>query len=205
MRDGCWRRCLDKRKGLDVAETERLHAQDDFSEIGALDFRLGERRAGVEILLGIQPDADAGFDATGAAFALVGAALRNGFHGQPPGAGARVVAADAGEAGVDDVADAGNGERGLGDVPSDDNFAPGRTGKYALLIAGTKAAKERDDFRLAVEAAFELVARLADVAFARHEDEHVAEIRFAEDALGRLHGGIDEADVAALFRRGVEQ
>src|SRR6185369_677313 len=145
VRDRGGRRCLDKRKGLDVAETERLHAQDDFSEIGALDFRLGERRAGVEIFLGIQPDADAGFDTTGAAFALVGAALRNRFHGQPPGAGARVVAADAGESGVDDVANAGNGERGFGNVRGDDNFAPGRTGKDALLIARTEATKERDD------------------------------------------------------------
>src|SRR6266498_3608772 len=174
-------------------------------EMGALDFRLGKRRAGVEILLGIQPDANAGFDTTGAAFALVGAALRDGFHGQPPGAGARAVAADAGEARVDDVADAGNGERSFGDVRGDDNFAPGGTGKDALLIAGTEATKERDHFRLAAEAAFELVARLADVAFARHEDEHVAGIRFAENAPGRLHGGIDEADVAALFRGGVER
>src|SRR6266404_5609863 len=107
MSDGSGRGRLHKWKGLDVAEVERLHPQDHFGKIGPLDFWLSERRARVEILLGIEPNADARLDATGPAFALVGAALRDGFHGQPAGAGARVVAADAGQSCVNDVTDAG--------------------------------------------------------------------------------------------------
>ena len=91
-------------------------------EIGALDFRLGECGASVEIFLGIEPDADAVLHATGAAFALVGAALGDGLDGQTR-ARARVVTTDAREAGVNHVADAGNRERSFGDVRRDDDLA----------------------------------------------------------------------------------
>ena len=53
----------------------------------------------------------------------------------------------------------------------------------ALLIARAEPAEQRDDFRLAAEAAFELVARLADVPFARHEDQHVAGARSRKDCV----------------------
>ena len=73
--DGSRRRRLDKWKRLNVAQVERLHAQDDFREIGALDFRLREQRPGLEILLRVEPDANASLHPARAAFALVGAAL----------------------------------------------------------------------------------------------------------------------------------
>ena len=57
--DGGGRGRIDKRKRLDVAQAERLHAQNDLGQVGALDFRLRERRPRVEILLRIEPDANA--------------------------------------------------------------------------------------------------------------------------------------------------
>ena len=102
----------------------RLHAQNDFGQIRALDFRLRVVRALVEIFLRIQPDAHAVLHAAAAALALVGAALRNFFDRQPLGARARIVAADARQPGINDVADAGNGQRRFGDVRGDDDFPP---------------------------------------------------------------------------------
>ena len=181
--DGGGRGRLDKRKRLDVAQVERLHAQNDFREVGALDFRLRERRARLEILLRIEPDADAFLHAAGAAFALVGAALRNRFDRQALDARARIVTADAGETGINHVADAGNGQRGFGDVGGDDDLAARGGGEDPLLIARAEPAEERDDFRFAVETAFELVAGFANIAFARHEDQHVARVRSRKECV----------------------
>ena len=203
--DGGGRGRMDKRKRLDVAEAERLHAQDDFGEIGALDFRLRERRARLEILLRVEPDADAVLHAPRAAFALVGAALRDRLDRQALGARARVVTADAREAGINHIADAGNGQRGFGDVRGDDDLAAGGGREDALLIARTEPAEQRDDLRFAGEAAFEQVAGLADVAFARHEDQHVAAVGFVKNAFRRLHRGVHVADVAPLFGRRVQR
>ena len=121
--DGGGRGRLDERKRLDVAQVERLHAQNDLGEVGALDLRLRERRARIEILLRVEPDANACLHAARAAFALVGAALRNRLDRQALGARARVVTADARQPGINHIADAGNGQRRLGDVGRDDDLA----------------------------------------------------------------------------------
>ena len=123
IRNGGGRGRLDKRKGFNVAQMKRLHPQNDFGQIGALDFRLRERRARIEILLRIKPDANAFLHAPGAAFALVGAALRNRFDRQAFDARARIVTADAREPGINHVTNAGNGQGRFGNVGGDDDFA----------------------------------------------------------------------------------
>ena len=142
-RRGWWR--IHEGKRLDVAEPIRLHAQDDFGEVRTLDFRLRVLRALREILLGIQPDAHAVLHATAAAFALVGAALRNGFNWQSLGPRARFVAADARQSGVDDVADAGDGQRGLRDVRGDDHLALVVIGHGRVLVRRRQLAVQRQD------------------------------------------------------------
>ena len=122
--DGRRRRRIHKRKRLDGAEPERFHAQNDFSQIRALNFGLRVRGAFVEIFFRIQADADAVLDAAGAALALICAALRDLLNRQPLGARARIVAAHARQPGIHDVADARNGERGFGDVRGHDDFPP---------------------------------------------------------------------------------
>ena len=67
---------------------------------------LVKRGALFKILLRVQPDADAILHAARATGALIGAALRDVLDRQTLRARARIVAADAREAGVDDVADA---------------------------------------------------------------------------------------------------
>ncbi len=51
-------RSVDKGKSRDVAQAQCGHRQDDGGEVRAQDFRIGERRAGGEVLRRIQPDAD---------------------------------------------------------------------------------------------------------------------------------------------------
>jgi len=49
------------------------------------------------------------------------------------------------------------------------NFAPFARREDALLFARAQHAEQRNDFGLVAEAAFQKIARLADVALAGHE------------------------------------
>ena len=199
------RRRIHERTRLDVAKAIRAHPQNNFGQIRALNFRLRVLRPLVKIFFRIEPDAHAVLHATAAAFALIRATLRNGFDRQPFGARARVVAADASEAGINHVTDAGNRQRRFRDVGGDDNFPPSQRGENALLIRRAQQAEERNDFRLAPEPAFQQIARLADVAFAGHENQDVAIARFAQRGFSGAHGGVHISDVAALFGIGIER
>jgi hypothetical protein len=57
--DGGGRRRFKEREGLDLAKLPGLEPQDDLSQIAPLDFRLGEWPARLEILLRVEPDAEA--------------------------------------------------------------------------------------------------------------------------------------------------
>ncbi len=59
------------------------HPQDHRRQVGAQDLRIGELRPAVEVLLAVEPDADAGLDAAAAARALVGGGLRDRLDRQP--------------------------------------------------------------------------------------------------------------------------
>ena len=123
--DGARRRRLEERKGLDIAEMQRLHAQDDAGQRGTQDFWISEGRARLEPHLVVEADADAGGDAAAAAGALVGGGLRDLLDLQLLDLVAVRVALDAGETGIDDVADARHGQRGLGDVGRQHDAAAG--------------------------------------------------------------------------------
>jgi hypothetical protein len=64
---------VDEREPGDITQAQGGHLEDDRGQRGALDLGLGELGAGLEVLLGVQPDAHAGGDAaapTGALRAL---------------------------------------------------------------------------------------------------------------------------------------
>ena len=109
-------RRLDEGELLDVAQAQRGHLQQHRGEVGAQDLGLGELRAGEEVLLAVQADADAVGDAPAAAGALGRRRLADRLDGQPLHLGPVAVAGDARGAGVDDVPDAGHRQGGLGDV-----------------------------------------------------------------------------------------
>ena len=91
-------RRIEEREALDVAEAERLHAQDHAGEADALDLRIGVRGPRREVLLLVEPEADAARGAAAAALALIGARLRDRLDLELRDAGARVVAIDARDA-----------------------------------------------------------------------------------------------------------
>jgi hypothetical protein len=79
----------------------------------------------LEVVLAVEAVADAGPDAPAPALALVRRRLADRLDVEALDLGARAVAADARGAGVDDVADARHGQRGLGDVGRDHDPPPG--------------------------------------------------------------------------------
>src|SRR6185437_12148277 len=146
-------------------------------QVRALDLGVGELRAALEVLFRVEPDADAVGDAAAAALALVGTGLRDRFDGEALHLGAQAVAADAGGARVDHVPDAGDGERGLGDVGGEHDAAArhGPVGGHLedpVLLSGAQPAVERQ--HVGVRAALQRVGGVADLLLAGEEDEDVA-------------------------------
>ena len=99
-------RRFEEREILDVADLQRLHAQDGGRQRATQDFRLGELGARLVIVLAIEPDAHAGRHATATAGALIGGGARDVLDLQLLNLVAIAVTVDAREAGVDDVTDA---------------------------------------------------------------------------------------------------
>ena len=134
-------RRVEEREVLDVAEVDRRHLQDHGGEARAQDLGLREARALLEVLLAVEPDRDALGDAAAAALALVGARLADRLDRQPLDLQPRAVAADARGPGVDDVVDARDGQRRLGDVRGEHDAAALVGLPHALLGGGATAAR----------------------------------------------------------------
>ena len=186
-------RRLDERESGDVTQPERTHLQDHAGQVRAQDLGVGELRAAEEVLLGVEPDADARPHAAAPAGALVGRGLADGLDGQPLDLGAQGVATDPGDTGVDDVPDARDGQRGLRDVGGQHDPAPGVRREDAVLLGGREPGVERDDLDAAARAAqrarglLQGVGGVADLALAGQEDQDVA------GPLGReLADGLDD-------------
>src|SRR5262249_40833905 len=88
------RRWVNERKIFNLAQSECFHAQNYLGQIRALDFRLSEQWAIVEIGLRIEPNAHTVLHSATATLALVGTALSDWFDGQSPGSGPWIVPAD---------------------------------------------------------------------------------------------------------------
>jgi len=156
-----------------VAEPEARHLEDDRREVGAQDLGVGELGPPLEVLLGVQADADAVGEPTAAAGPLGGARLADGLDREALHLGALAVARDPRGAGVDDVANARHGERGLGDVGGQDDPAPLMAGEDPVLLGGRQPPEQRKHLcRRQVERR-ERLRGVADLAFARQEHENV--------------------------------
>ncbi len=168
---------VDEREARDVAEAQGRHLQDDAREVRPQDLGVGELRAGREILLRVQPDADAVGDTATPAGALTGGGLRDRLDRQTLHLRALAVARDARGAGVDDVADARHRQRRLGDVRRQDDASPVVRGEDAMLLGGGQARIERHDLDVVTRAppvsALERVRGVADLALTGAEDEDV--------------------------------
>ncbi len=211
---------VDEREAGDLAEAQRGHLQDHAGEVGAQDLRVGELLASLEVLLGVEPDADAVGHPSAASGALVGRGLADRLDRQPLHLGAHAVARDPGEPGVHDVADAGHRQRGLRDVGGQHHPAPLVRGEDPVLLGRAEPGEQRQH----VEAAHPLadlgqgLGRVTDLPLAGQEHQHVAVRLLAEladrvdDRLGLVaHDGLallvvvrrlDQRAVAHLDRVG---
>ena len=183
--DRARRRRLHERERGDVGKAERRHAQDDRRERRAQDLRIGEARSCGVVLLGVQAHADAVLDPAAAAGTLVGGGARHLLDREQRRLVADAVALDAGEPGVDHVADAGHCQRRLGHVGREHDPPAGRRREHALLVGHRQPREERQDLDVAPvrppgESAAQQVAGLADLALARQEHEDVAGARAPE-------------------------
>ena len=136
-------RRVEERERADVAEPERGHLQDHRGQVGPLDLRLGEPGPGLEVLLGVEPDADAVGGTPAAALALVGAGLRDRLDRQPLHLGPGAVAGDPRGAGIDHVPDAGHGQRGLGDVGGQHDPPAGVRREHLVLLGRRQPGVQR--------------------------------------------------------------
>ena len=190
---------LQERKVLDPAQAQLQHAQDHPGQAGAADLRIGELRARLEIGFAVQAVADAFGHAPAAALALVGAGLRDGLDMQAVELVARAVALDAGEARIDHVADARHGQRGLGHVGGQHDAPVRPRVEHAVLVLVGQARVQRQHLGIAVLAALQRLVRVADLALAGQEDQHVAACVQPGDLVDGADDGLVDGAFACLF------
>ena len=184
---------VDEREPADVAQAQRGHLEDDRGERGALDLRLGELGAGLEVVLGVEPDAHAGRDAATPAGALRGAGPADRLDRQALDLGALAVTRDAGGAGVDDVADAGHGQRGLGDVGREDDPAATPAVEDPVLLGRGQPGEQRENLGVRQLERVQGVGGVADLALAGEEHEDVGGLGAGGRLGPQLLDGLDHA------------
>ena len=140
------RRRLDKRECVDRGQAQRRHPQDHRGERRAQDLGFGVLRTRREVIFAVEPHADAGGDAAAATGALVRGRLRHLFHLQERRLVAQRITLDAREARIDDVANAGDGQRGFCDVGRKHDPPPGGRREDALLLGDGETRVQREDF-----------------------------------------------------------
>ena len=179
---------LDKRKAADVAQLQRVHLQDDGSEIGAKDFRIGKLGAIDEILLGIQANGDTRPDTSATAGALVGAGPGDFFNRQPLQLAAMRIAADAGVACIDHGADARHGQRRLRHIGGQHDAARAGRPEHLFLLRLRQPRIQGQNLALGRMMLAQRLRRLANLALAAEEDEDIAR-HLAPEFVHRIEDG----------------
>jgi hypothetical protein len=158
--------------------------------VGTQDLRIGELRAGPEILLRVQPDADAVGGAPAAPGALDRRGLRDGFDRQPLHLEPAAVPGDPSGAGIDHVPDPGHRQGCLSDIRGQHDPAcrapvPGvsrpRAGRLedAVLLGRRQPRVQRQDLRVGELQRLQRVAGVADLLLTGQEYQDVAGARTA--------------------------
>ena len=197
--DGGRCRGIEKGKGLDLTELERLHAKDDFGEIGTLDFWCGKGGTFRKLSFRPETDADAVAESPCPSSPLVGAALGDVFDRKALGPVAGIVAAHPRQSCVDHGPDTGQRDGCLGDIRGDDDAAPGTGFEHPLLFPGGHSSEQSEHFGAPAQTAFQQVTGFPDVPFSWHEDEDVAIVGFEEEILHGIGRGFQESQVFRLL------
>ena len=185
--DHARQRRLEKRKVLDIAKMQRLHAQDHTRQRGTQDFRFGMRQALVEIVLVVEADADATGDTAATAGALLGGRLRDRLDQQLIDLVPMRVALDARQPRINDVAYARHGQRGFRHVGRQHDAAALVRLKDAALLLRRLACEQRQHLGAGGMVLAQRLGGFANLALARQKHQHVARA-----AAMRLVDGIDD-------------
>lgn len=175
LRNGCVRGLIEKAKLRRSPHTpcQRLEYERcdiDLQYLGLIVFRSG----GV-LHLRPQADCDSGAEPAGTACPLLCRRLGMVDRHQLRHAGRRVVARPTGETGVDDAADAIDGERRFGHVGGDNNPAFALDGAQGgILLIRTQRAVERSDRNVHVRLPVQVGGNPLDLPDPGKEDQHVA-------------------------------
>jgi len=181
------RRRLDERERFDRRQMQRLHPQDDGGERRTQNLGVREARPPREVGLFVETNTDAVGDAAAAPCPLVRGRLRDRLDLQLLDLVAVRVALHAREARVDHITDAGHRQRRFGDVGREHDAPRVRRTKHALLFGRGKPREQRQDFRVRRMVLAQRLGRVANLAFAWQEHEHVAGAFAAQ-----LVGGFDD-------------
>ncbi len=198
-------RTVDEWKGVDVAEIEGEHPEDDARQVGAEDFRRRVEGAAEIVLFAVKADADAVLDAAAAAFPLIGAAFRYGSDGKAGRPRAGVVLGDPGQSRIDHIPDSGDGDRGLCNVGRDYYLPGGQGAKDPLLFCVGEAREEGQDCRPFPETPGKEVAGFPDVLLRRHEDQDVAALAPLYKFIDRPDRRLDGGDFPFFFQLRIER
>ena len=186
---------LEERERFDVPEPERGHLKDHRAKVRAADLRVGKAWALGELLLGVEPNADAVRGPAAAALPLIRARLRHRLDRQALDLQPRAVARDARGPDIDDRADARDGQRRFGNVGRQHDAVAVSRPEHALLLAAAQAGEQRQDLGLGAQAPAQRVGGVANLALAREEHEHVA----AAGRLQLLHRVTDRVDLVGVL------
>ena len=177
-------RRLEEGELLDLAQPQAGHLQDDAGQVGAQDLGIGELRAALEVLLGVEPDRDAVREPPAASGPLVGRGLADRLDREPLDLEPLAVAGDARGAGVHDIPDPRDGQRGLGHIGRHHDPAAGVSGEDPVLLGGGQATVERQDLGAGQPHTFQGVDDVPDLALAGAEDQHVLALAVPPGRLG---------------------
>ena len=140
--DAAWAGRFEEWEGVDIAQAQRLHAQNNRGERGAQNFRCRVFRARVVIGFAVKPNAHAAGDPPATPGTLLRRGARNFFHLQLIDFAALAKAIQPRQAAVDNIADARHRKRSLRHVGREDN-APRRAGlEHAILLGNGKAREQ---------------------------------------------------------------
>jgi hypothetical protein len=167
-------RRIDERERRDVTEPKRGHLQNDRGKVGAEDLRVGELGPRDEVIVAVEPDAGAVGHPPAAPLALVGRRLRDRLDRQPLDFEAVAVARDPRVARVDDVLDARNRQRGLGDVRRQYDAPPRMGLEHAVLLRRRQPRIERQHLGVPELRLAQSVSGIPDLPLTAEEHQDVA-------------------------------
>ena len=140
-----------------------------------------------KVLFRVKPQTDPVADPAATALALQGAAPGNAAYGQGGHPGTGVVIWNAGQTGIDHIANARHGQGCFGDVGGHDDFPAPVLFKDAFLPVGRQLREKRQDRQGRVPPAGERATGLADVLGRGHENKHIARFPPGQDIVHRRH------------------